>query len=148
MKKIFIALMALVILSVPSFALEADYIPLTYTFPVATVSAGSDVTSVHAFKAPANITIKNIYVTETDGVVASSTDYATFSLTDDGTAIQAFSTTTALTAMTPAAFTIVNASDLDQIAEDSIVTVVVTQVGTTGVALTTPVVQLDYTIGW
>lgn len=148
MKKLITILVLMALVSVaPAFALEADYIPMSFVFPSVSLDAASEAVSVVAFKVPENITIKSIYVTETDGVTASSTSYATFSIKDDGTAIQAFSTTTALTAMTPAAFTVATAAGVNRIAKDSIVTMAVTKVGS-GVALTTPVVQLNYTIGW
>lgn len=148
MKKVIFALIALIALTVaPSFALEADYIPLTFTFPIVTTNAGTGATSVVTFKAPENLTIKNIYVTETSGVTASSTDYATFTLKNGASAIQAYSTTTALVAMTPKAFTKVTTANAHRVAKDAVLTMVVTKVGA-GVALTTPVVQLNYTIGW
>lgn len=148
MKKVIFALLALIALTVaPSFALEADYIPMSVFFPAITTNAGTGATSVFAFKAPENITIKNVYVTETNGVTASATDYATFTVKNGATAIQAYSTTTALTAMTPKAFTLTTTAKAHKVAKDAVLTMVITKVGS-GVALVTPVVQLDYTIGW
>lgn len=146
-KNILVALLLVAAFIAPSFALEADYVPMSFIFPVVSLDAASEAVSVVTFVAPENITIKSMYVTETDGVTASSTAYATFTLKDDGTAIQAKSTTTALTAMTPAAFTIATTGRVNKIAKGSVVTLAVTKVGS-GVALTTPVVQLNYVIGW
>jgi len=147
MNKILIVLVVLVSLfTAPVFAIEADYLPLSFVFPLVTTNAGTGAVSTVAFVAPENITIKSLYVTETSGVVASSTDYATFSLKVGSAVVQAHSTNAVnLTAMTPAAFTL-DASKR-KIAKGSVVTLALTKVGT-GVAATTPNVQLNYIIGW
>jgi len=148
MKKILMltVLLAVAMLS-PAFALEADYLQLSVNFPLVSNTVASAPTSVVAFKAPANITLKSVYVTDTGGIAASSTAYLTFVVKDDGTTIQSRATTTALTAMTPAAFTLATAANVHKIAKDSIVTVAITKTGD-GAAQTTPVVQLNYVIGW
>jgi len=149
MNKLFITILALIVLSVaPSFALEADYIPMSFIFPIATTDAASENASVVAFKVPANITIKSIYVTETDGVTANATDSATLSLTSGAAVIQAHTTNLVnLVAMTPYAFTLSTTANAHKVAKDAILTLAVTKNGS-GVALTTPVVQVNYTIGW
>jgi len=146
---VFLALLAGVIAFVaPAFALEADYIPMTVSFPAVTLDAASETVAPFAFIAPENITVKSVYVTEADGVTANATDTATFTLKDDGSAIQSYRTNgTNLVAMTPRAFTLVTAGGANRIAKGSLVTVAITKQGA-GVALTTPVVQLNYTIGW
>lgn len=147
MKKLFtiIVLMALVSVA-PAFALEADYIPMSFTFPLVSNTAASAPTSIVTFVAPENITLKSVYVTDVGGITASSTDYLTFQVKDDGTAIQSYSTTTALVAMTPKAFTLSTTSNVHKIAKNSVVTVAIAKVGV-GAAQTTPNVQINYTIG-
>ena len=151
MKKLITTLALFVLFAVaPSFALEADYIPMSFVFPSVSLDAASESVSVVAFVAPENITIKSIYVTDTAGVTANASDSATFSILDDGAAIQTFTTNTtetALVAMTPKAFTLSTTSNAHKIAKDSVVTMAIDKNGS-GVALTTPVVQLNYTIGW
>ena len=149
MKKVIFALIALIALTVaPSFALEADYIPMSVSFPAVTLDAASETIAPYAFVAPENITIKSVYVTEADGVTANATDSATFSLTDDGSVIQSYRTNlVSLVAMTPKAFTLSATAANKRIAKGSVVTVAITKQAS-GVALTTPVVQLNYVIGW
>lgn len=151
MKKLITILVLMALVSVaPAFALEADYIPMSFVFPSVSLDAASEAVSVVAFQVPENITIKSIYVTETDGVTANASDSATFSIKDDGSAIQTFTTNTtatALVAMTPKAFTLSTTNNAHKIAKGSVVTMAITKNGD-GVALTTPVVQLNYTIGW
>lgn len=145
---VILAIIAMVVAFVaPAFALEADYIPMSVSFQAVSLAAASETVAPFAFIAPENITVKSVYVTEADGVTANATDTATFTLKDDGSAIQSFRTTAALTAMTPKAFTLVTAAGANRIAKGSIVTVAITKQAS-GVALTTPVVQLNYTIGW
>lgn len=149
MKKVILAVLVMALASfTPAFALEADYIPMTFIFPIVTTDAATEATSTVTFVAPENITIKSIYVTETDGVTANATNSASINLLDDGTITQTYTTNlVSLVAMTPKAFTLVTTAGKTRIAKGSVVTVTAGKNGD-GVALTTPVVQLDYTIGW
>jgi hypothetical protein len=152
MKKLFIAIIALLVLSVaPSFALEADYLPMSYVFPlVGSATAGAEEVSVVTFVAPADITLKGVYVTDTTGVAANASDSATFNLLVAGVAKQTFTTNVtanALVAMTPKAFALVTTANAHRIAKGAVVTASVTKNGS-GVAHTSPVIQINYTIGW
>jgi hypothetical protein len=148
MKKFLAILVLMVLVSVaPAFALEADYIPMSFVFPLVSNTVASTPTSIVAFVAPENITLKSVYVTDVGGITANATDSLDFNLLDDGVVIQSYITTTALVAMTPKAFTLATAAGVNRIAKGSVVTANITVNGA-GAAQTTPNILINYTIGW